>query len=371
MMRVRFAALLVALVLIVVADTGVPVSAGTGVTPQAETSALMTADDFFALFQGKNDWTWSGADQATSLRAGNGLIYWSFGDTALGIEDPVTGAYEPGWRFVANTILVQRGGELSAAAPAAAVPDPGGGDRYWTQGMFEANGYLYVLCQRVGNTPDGWFELHGVELAKFAFNSDGTLAFQRMVETPSTGKLKGDSVDTAQYAADAVVSGSYVYIFGYSNVPGDLENPHRSYVARVQLGRVESSTSWRFYSGGQWVTEMGQATSILAAQVSSVRFVGGWWLFAYKPWNGWGDTVYVERRSTPFAAPAATTTIYSPPGTTPGGQQYQTYAPQLHPEQSLASGKLLVSIAWNGQTLGDVAADADLYKPRFYEISVP
>jgi hypothetical protein len=31
----------------------------------------------------------------------------------------------------------------------------------------------------------------------------------------------------------------------------------------------------------------------------------------------------------------------------------------------------LLSIAWNGETLGDLAADADLYKPRFYEIVVP
>jgi len=370
MTRVRLAALLVALVL-AVTSTGVAANAGSGATAQAESLALTTADDFFALFQDKNDWTWSGADQATSLLASNGVIYWSFGDTVRGVEDPVTGAYEPGWWLVANSILIQRDGELTAAASAAAVPDPGGGDRYWTQGMFEANGYLYVLCQRVANTPDGWFELRGVELAKFAFNSDGTLAFQRMVETPSTGKVKGDSVGTAQYAADAVVSGSYVYIFGYSNVPGDLENPHRSYVARAQIGRVESATSWRFYSDGQWVSQMGDATPILAAQVSSVRLVGGWWLLAYKPWNGWGDTVYVEKRSTPSGNPAATTTIYSPAGTTPGGQQYQTYAPQLHPEQPLASGKLLVSIAWNGKTLGDVAADADLYKPRFYEISVP
>lgn len=28
-------------------------------------------------------------------------------------------------------------------------------------------------------------------------------------------------------------------------------------------------------------------------------------------------------------------------------------------------------MAWNGQTLGDIAADADLYKPRFHEVTLP
>ena len=116
---------------------------------------------------------------------------------------------------------------------------------------------------------------------------------------------------------------------------------------------------------------MTAATPILSAQVSSVRLVNGQWLMAYKPWNGWGDTVYVERRATPYADPSATVTVPSPAGVTPGGQSYLTYSPQLHPEQTLTSGKLLLSIAWNGASPADLLADADLYKPRFSEISAP
>lgn len=116
---------------------------------------------------------------------------------------------------------------------------------------------------------------------------------------------------------------------------------------------------------------MSLAAPILSAQVSSVRIIGGSWYLAYKPWNGWGDTVYIERRSSPWTQPLATTTVSSPAGTTAGGRKYQTYSPQLHPEQSLASGRVLLSIAWNGETLSDVAADADLYKPRFYEVTLP
>jgi hypothetical protein len=340
--------------------------------PTAAVAAVPTgAAGFTALFEAKNDWTWSGGDQVTSLRAANGLTYWSFGDTVLGEEDPATGAYRPGWQMIANTILVQRGDALGATTIGAAVPDAADGDRYWTQGMFQVGSSLYVLCQRVRNTTD-FFQLRGVELAKFAFRSDGTLSFQGMRNTPSTGALDGDSAATAQYAADAVVTGGYVYVFGYANAKDDAFAPHRSYVARVATGSVESPGAWRFRdAAGSWVTDRAQVAPILSAQVSSVRLIGGRWVLAYKPWNGWGDTVFIESRSAPWGSPLGTVTISSPAGTTPQGRKYQTYSPQLHPEQALASGKLLVSIAWNGAMLADVGADADLYKPRFHEVTLP
>lgn len=334
-------------------------------------TAPATSAGFFNLFQNKNDWIWSGGDQVTSLKASNGLVYWSFGDTIQGTE-ATNGAYASGWRMVANSILVQRGGQLGPATTGLAVPNASDGDRYWTQGMFQANGYLYVLCQRVRNTPDGWFELRGVELAKFAFNTDGTLRRVGVLSTPSSGRIGGNSAAATQYAGDAVVSGTTVYIFGYANAPSDPYAPHRSYVARVAASQVETPSAWRFrYADGTWGTDMALAAPILHAQVASVRLIGSNWYLAYKPWNGWGDTVYIERRSSPWGAPLATTTVSSPAGTTAGGQDYQTYSPQLHPEQVLTSGKTLLSIAWNGKTLADIAADADLYKPRFYEVTLP
>jgi hypothetical protein len=339
--------------------------------PAAAAAAPSTAAGFTSLFASRNDWTWSGGDQVTTFRAANGVTYWSFGDTAIGEQDPVTGGYRPGWRMLSNTILAQRGDALSATTWEAAVPDPGDGDRYWTQGMFQAGGYLYVQSQRVRNV-NGFFELRGVDLAKFAVNSDGSLAFRGMVGTPSTGALIGDSVATAQYSSDAVVSGAYVYVFGFSNEHSDSLAPHRSYVARVPVGSVESAAAWRFRdAAGQWVSDKAQAAPILRAQISSVRSIGGRWVLAYKPWNGWGDKVFIESRPTPWGAPTGTVTIDSPAGTTPAGIAYQTYSPQLHPEQSLASGKLLVSIAWNATDFADLSRDADLYKPRFHEVALP
>jgi hypothetical protein len=66
----------------------------------------------------------------------------------------------------------------------------------------------------------------------------------------------------------------------------------------------------------------------------------------------------------------------SPGGTTSNGVTtelhcYITYNPQSHPQYPLSSGKLLVSIVWNGCDLfNDSARDAGLYKPRFYEVAL-
>lgn len=97
----------------------------------------------------------------------------------------------------------------------------------------------------------------------------------------------------------------------------------------------------------------------------------------HKPFAGWGSSVYAEIAPAPQGPYSSTQVIFdSPAGQTNNGvttnlYAYMTYSPQPHPEYSLASGKLLVSIAWNGDDLfQDVANDAELYKPRFYEVAL-
>ncbi len=115
-------------------------------------TALGTAHGWTEHLQEKNDWTWSGADQATSVQASNGAVYWLYGDTVLGTENPITGGYDEHVRMIANTIFVQRDGVMvPATAPGQpAIPDvpnpsadlvPGNlddNDRYWPGGRGRA-----------------------------------------------------------------------------------------------------------------------------------------------------------------------------------------------------------------------------------------
>jgi hypothetical protein len=319
------------------------------------------------MFAAKDDWTWSGGDQATSYRASNGVTYWLFGDTVAGVRDPDTGGYRTGWSMLSNSILQQDGATLKSATHDLAVPDASDGDRYWPMSVFEANGLMYVFCQRVRNTAT-YFELRGTELAVFALKPSGELTFVCMRDTPSTGMLFGDTAARAQYGIDAVASGGWLYVFGFSNQADDPFCPHRSYVARVAVDLAETPSAWRFWSGAAagWQADMAQASPILSGQLTSARIVDGFWLLAHKPWNGWGTTVYIELRSEITEPPTSIVKVDSP-----GGPKFVTYLPQLHPEQILASGNLLLSVSYNGITLDDVAQDANLYKPRFFDIALP
>jgi hypothetical protein len=66
-----------------------------------------TTNGWFQLFQARNDFAWSGADQATNYIATNSHIYWLFGDVILGTRNPTTGGYDSGWyKLIANSILM-------------------------------------------------------------------------------------------------------------------------------------------------------------------------------------------------------------------------------------------------------------------------
>jgi hypothetical protein len=353
-------------------NTGILTGQSTCAAPGSPNSAA----GWFQLFQQKNDWAWSGADQVTSYRAGNGLDYWLFGDTVLGTRNPATGGYQGGWTMVANTILVESNGVLSrATATAPAVPNAANGDRFWTQGIFEANGFVYALCAQVRNTNSGiGFILRGSELAKFSLQSGGQLTFLNMVPTPGTGIDEGIGPSAIQWAADAVVYDGYVYVFGNSKT-GNPYVPQLGYVSRAPTVSLETPSAWQFWNGTSWNSTMSSSAPILADMISGVRPYNGVWVMLHKPFSGWGSSVYAEIAPAPQGPYSSTQIIFdSPAGQTANGvttnlHSYVTYSPQPHPEYPLASGKLLISIAWNGNDLfQDVANDAELYKPRFYEV---
>lgn len=348
--------------------------------PAAGATALTTAEAWTALFQSKNDGEWSGADQATSVPASNGAVYWLFGDTMLGSEDPATGAYSAGARMIANTILVQRGGMFSPATPAGApaipnVPNPSPDaiprngdedDRYWAQAAVEHAGYLNVFAQRVRARPGeaADFALVGAEIARFRISGD-QLVFEGMVPTPSTGL--GETV-TPQWAGATVAHGGHAYVYGH-RYAADPFNPHNSYLARVPLDALADPSAWRFWGASGWTSAATEAVPVSDSQAASAAIVNGRWTVLFKPWHGLGTAVLARTATDPYG-PFTTREIFSAPaGTTSEGREYVTYAPMLHPEQPLDGGKVLVSIAWNGRDFWrDTLRDADLYKPRFHEV---
>jgi hypothetical protein len=338
-----------------------------------------TAAGFRAMYEAKNDFTWSGSDQGTTFRASNGHIYWIHADTILGTENPITGAYNTPWKMVGNTILREDNGvlvnaitETSPTAVSAAAPDPspanGSNNRYWLQGMFEANGYAYGLAQNVykpAGGSGGSFAFHGNEFAKFSFNSTGAMTFVGMVNSPMTG-VAGSSY----YASE--VYGGYVYVFGKGGAGG----PSGNWVHRCLLANVENPASWEFWKGGTtWSTGAAGRLNIPINndKVESVRVINGKWVFFFKPYgsgSGYSDHTQYYIGTSPVGpfTPANPTRAFSEPWRNENGIEFRNYCAQLHPEYTLASGKILASLAWNGDY---TLQSADYYKPTFYEVALP
>ncbi len=337
------------------------------VAPEAVAAPVpSTAQAWTEAFQERNDHAWSGADQVASFTASNGAVYWLFGDTMLGAEDAATGAYAPGARMIANTILVQRGGVFTPATPAGApaIPDPAESEKYWAQAAVESGGMLHVFAQRVRVKGDGFVPV-GVEIARFQFDGDA-LVFAGTTPTPSSGR---DQSAAPQWSGAALSHGGYAYVYGYRHT-GDAFNPHTAYLARVPLAGLASPAAWEFWTGSGWGSDQSVAAPLFDSQPSSVAIIDGRWTILVKPWNEEGSDVLARTADAPHGPFTSRVLFSSPAGRTPEGRNYITYSPQLHPEQPLASGATLVSIAWNGRDFwSDVLGDADLYKPRFHEVN--
>jgi len=188
--------------------------------------------------------------------------------------------------------------------------------------------------------------------------------------------VEGIGPTAIQWAADAVVDHGFVYVFGNSKT-GNPYVPQLGYVCRVPATNVETLAAWQYWDGAGWNAAMSNSAPILTDMISGVRPYNGAWVMLHKPFSGWGSSVYAEIAPAPQGPYTSSQIIFeSPAGKTANGvttnlHSYVTYSPQPHPEYDLASGKLLVSIAWNGSDLfQDVGNDARLYKPRFYEVAL-
>jgi hypothetical protein len=336
--------------------------------PEANAAAPTTAAGWTQLFQNQSSMTWDGSDQDFSYLASNGVTYWSFGDTVLGTNN-ASGALNTGWTMVANTILTEKNGVFAAATTSyPSIPTAADGKSYWADGVFEANGYLYAVAQKRDNAG----VCYGMQFAKFQMQPGGALTFVGMIDTPATSVGSGIGPAYSQFSNDTVVADGFVYVYGSSDTT-DQYSPRRQHVARIPIASVDNKNAWTFWNGSAWVIgSMSQCASILDDGITSAHRIGGKWVLIHKPFGPYSPDVYAEVGDAP-TGPWTRYFLLSDPNVMgqPVGQNYKTYYPELHPDKALASGKLLLSISHAGDTWDDEFANPGLYKPRFFEITLP
>jgi len=355
---------------------------------------MTTSAHYNRMWLNKCDWTWGAADGAGSRVAPNGHTYWLWGDTIIGYPNPADSSFDAQRVMVSNSILVQRGAELGPAVftnGGAAVPNTVMGEaeierRFWTTDIIFPTTHptkAFVLCQRIHDDITLGFIPDGAYIAEFDILSTGMLEYTgKLHETPTTPVDVLDELEI-QWAQGFEELNGYIYVYGF-NSPGaavGYYTNNRTYVARVATGRLTDKYSWQFWTGTGWVagkspTALASAKKrskdILDGQLTSVRYdpVTERWLFANKPWSGFGTTVQIHAATAPQGPLVLKNTYSSPGGTSTGGNPYVTYNPTLHPRVSLLSGQYLLAISHNGDFL-DIFDERNLYKPEFVEVAIP
>lgn len=353
---------------------------------------MTTSAHYARMWNNKCDWTWGAADGAGSRVAPNGHTYWLWGDTIIGYPDPFGSGFDAQRVMVSNSILVQRGAELGPATFAdggAAVPNTVMGAyerRFWTTDIVFPTVYpskAFVLCQRIHDDISLGFIPDGAYIAEFDILTTGMLEFTgRLHETPTTPVDVLDTLEI-QWCQGFEEKNGYVYVYGFNSpgaAPGYLTN-NRTYVARVPTRWLTDKYAWQFWTGTGWVAGKSptgltnakkRSKDILDGQLTSVRWdpFTDRWLFANKPWSGFGTSVQIHAATNPQGPLVLKNAVTSAGGTSPGGNAFYTYNPTLHPRVELLSGKVLLSISHNGD-FAAIFNERNLYKPDWQEVTIP
>lgn len=349
------------------APSGIPA----GLTPAcpASTSArTYDARSFNAVMQNLSLPQWRAADVGATARLSDGRVAWIFGDTLR------PSGYRP--LVGANSLLISSNdcfAQVTVPTMQPLIPVGKQGEACWPTSIaaFAINGgdRLYVACSRVQRLPGGLLEFTylGASLAQLRVPSGGTPVVERVLA------LTPDNHDQKQinWGASLLREDRWLYVFG-SQQP-EAGTAKAVYVARTPVDAPAAAASWEFWDGGSWQRDAGRAAVVLPAdhgvsQAFSVHRIGSKFVLVSKKGGEFGKTIGVWTAPTPAGPWAlASETAY----TYDDGSGFVTYQPLAHPEFSLVSGNLLVSMSRNPKKFTDLLVDPRQARPVFVEVPRP
>lgn len=344
--------------------------------PACERPAPTTAAGYQRMFDAKNDWTWSGGDQAATVRLPDGRTLWLFADTIQGRERR-DGRYVPGWRMVHNSFVIQDRGCLrgiTGPEGGEVIPDPTRSSFYWPQSGVVTGGRLVVFSLRVTRTDTGPldFVVVGTDAAVFSLPTTRAAAprLRRVVPTPASNTPESRPA----WGQAVVADGGYLYVYGSAKVTGDLVFGKAVHLARVPTGELLTTSAWQYWDGAAWSDSAADSRPIVEAapagwstSFSVTRTADGRFQMLTKENEFLGTDVitgFADVPTGPFTRHLVAR--YPTVNTTP---MQVFYTALSHPELRVGGG-ILGHICRNTFTsnLADVGWDADRYKPQFFAV---
>ena len=313
---------------------------------------------------------WQAADIGASARLSDGRLVWIFGDTLRR-----TGV-APG--MVANSMLITSGLCLSQLLPTArgpVIPDVEPGLVRWPMSVVVVPegevDRIVVFTGRIrrGSGDDVWgFRYLGSDAVSFTVAPGGAPQLDGIL--PLTPDV--DSAHQVNWGSASMVFGGHISVYG-TELPGGVAFGRSLRVGRSALADPTDRRRWEFWDGGRWQPDPLAATPVIPAdggvsQTLSVDEVDGSVVAVSKKDGDLGSTVATWVSSSPVGPWTRSAALEAPFLT---GTDEFAYAPLAHPEISLASGNLLVSISRNTTDLARLRQDPTIGRPRFAEVPHP
>ncbi|MFN3216133.1 MAG: hypothetical protein ACE367_06525 [Acidimicrobiales bacterium] len=212
---------------------------------------------------------WAAGDLMERIELPDGSALWIFGDSFLGAVD--TGALEPGWRFVNNTALRQRGACFEL------VPGFGGGSWIpsveadivlWPQEALVLGDELFVFSIRIERDPS---HPPGLDFRQVG----GLIAVYDLddLSVPRTMVFDVPDIRGNPFGWGALVEDGFVYAYAH-------EEPTGTFVARFPVDAVNAPERWTFWDGSGWVPDHGRAVPVIERRARVVADGDGYVAFS-------------------------------------------------------------------------------------------
>jgi hypothetical protein len=300
----------------------------------------------------RSDNGWTGGDATYSIALPGNRNLWLFGDSFIG--QVRSDRSRSSLRLINNSLVIQDSTSFTTyhggttIVPEAFAKPADEATWYWPASGRSDQDTLYVFMHAFGTTGGMWgFYRTGVDLLKM---NPYTMEIYE-----STRIIEGDGIS---YGAHVMEDGDYAYIYGVL-----AENPDKwAYVARTDL---RFSKPWQYYGNGEWSTESTNAKPIfhgVSEQFSVFRKGEKYYMLTQH--NIFGKEIYLYASDSPVGPWENKKVVYCTPET--GGDIF-TYNAYAHPQFS-SDGELLISYNINSFDFGDLAENADNYRPFFVTI---
>lgn len=311
---------------------------------------------------------WQAADIGASARLRDGRLVWIFGDTVR------RAGIAPG--LVANSMLITSGtclSQLMATAKGPVIPDVEPGVVRWPMSVVVVpegdTDRVVVFTGRIrrGSGTDVWgFRYLGSDAVSFTVEPGEAPQLDEVLPlTPDD-----ESAQQVNWGSASMVSGGHVYVYG-TELPRGVAFGRSLRVGRSSLADPTDRRTWEFWDGVRWQAEPSRAVPVIPAeggvsQTLSVDRVGGAYVAVSKKDGDLGSTVATWTSASPVGPWTVSEALEAPFLT---GEDEYAYAPLAHPEMSLPSGNLLVSISRNTTDLARLRQDPTIGRPQFAEIA--